>query len=1191
MATDSSDRLVLLNRLAEEFAQRYRNGERPSLQEYMERHPELADDIRECFQALAEVEQVRQDRRQAQELPARGPLPPLERLGDFRIVREVGRGGMGVVYEAEQVSLGRRVALKLLPHQLPDARAKQRFEREARAAARLHHTNIVPVFGVGEHDGLSYYVMQFIQGLGLDEVLRELKRLQPGARGGVGELRASRNDVAAADVARSLLTGQFAPVAAPEATVDHAPDGVATENPPEAGRLSDTFALSASSAVLPGAGPGKKQSTYWQSVARIGVQVADALEHAHKQGVLHRDVKPSNLLLDRQGTVWVTDFGLAKADDQQDLTHTGDVLGTLRYMPPEAFDGKADARGDVYSVGLTLYEMLALRPAFDEPDRNKLIKQVTTAEPPRLEQLNPAVPRDLATVVGKAIERDPGRRYQTAGELTADLQRFLDDVPIRARPVGPWERWLRWARRRPAVAGLLAVCLVAILGLTVGGWWYNAQLYAANQDAENRRREAERERQQAVTNLYHSLVGEAQAIRRARESGYRVEAWKRLHQALHLETPDRDVLQLRQEAAASLGDFAGLEAKATWTDFPADVLAIALHPRGTVLALGLRDGTVQVRDLATGAETARFRAHPALVRSLAFGPDGTLFSSDDHPATVKVWVMNREGHWECTRTLTREPGMTGGTPRLAVSPDGQQIAAGSWQGPAVPVWEVADGARAAPFRGDGRTSPQEVAFSPDGRLLAAGFNARGSIAGPHGIWVWETAGRQLKHTLSPELGGLHQIQFSPDGQLLACACGEGVALYDTVRFEKGLFVRGDNPGGVSFSPDGRLLAVAASHAWLVRLWDITTNREVARLRHPALVAYLAYSADGRLLVAASERAVRVWNVAGTGEKLVLAGHGAGIPGVAFSPDGQRLATAGGDYRVKIWDPATGQLLRELPAFGYRAQAVAFSPDGRFLATGDWAGGLQVWDAASGQRVTALETGLRLLFSVAFSPDGRYFAACGALDWGGEGSKGAVLLWRIVPDRAAAAGNRLELQPLPRLSHSAAYCQAFTADSSILAWVEHGHTLHLWDLAASRRLPPPVPRVAGWVHALAPAGPGKRLTFGAVTGDTEVWDLGAGRKLFSLAGETLLKRTGLDIGTNIAVSPDGTRFASIGSRDTVWDLERRQLLVALPESRVARWCLALSPNKDLLAVGASDGGLEIWNLPRIRAQLAAIGLGW
>src|SRR5258706_15749445 len=206
MAADSSEQFVLLNRLAEEFAARYRSGERPALQEYIDRHPELADDIREFFPAMAEMEQVKEERQQVQEPPAAGPLPPLERLGDYRIIREIGRGGMGVVYEAEQVSLGRHVALKVLPRQLlVDACTKQRFEREAKAAAKLHHTNIVPVFGVGEHDGLPYYVMQFIQGLGLDEVLVELKRLQPckpgsGSAPGLtgGELRVSRKDVSAA---------------------------------------------------------------------------------------------------------------------------------------------------------------------------------------------------------------------------------------------------------------------------------------------------------------------------------------------------------------------------------------------------------------------------------------------------------------------------------------------------------------------------------------------------------------------------------------------------------------------------------------------------------------------------------------------------------------------------------------------------------------------------------------------------------------------------------------------------------------------------------------------------------------------------------------------------------------------------------------------------------------------------------
>src|SRR5262249_54539232 len=169
--------------------------------------------------------------------------------------------------------------------------------------------------------------------------------------------------------------------------------------------------------------------TYWQSVARIGVQVADALEYAHRQGILHRDIKPSNLLLDTRGTVWVTDFGLAKADDQQDLTRSGDLLGTLRYAPPEAFDGKTDARSDVYSLGLTLYELLALRPAFDERQRNKLIKQVTSTEPPPLRRFCPQAPRDLETIVLKAIARDSSQRYASAESMAEDLRRFLEDRP------------------------------------------------------------------------------------------------------------------------------------------------------------------------------------------------------------------------------------------------------------------------------------------------------------------------------------------------------------------------------------------------------------------------------------------------------------------------------------------------------------------------------------------------------------------------------------------------------------------------------------------------------------------------------------------------------------------------------------------------------------------------------------------
>jgi serine/threonine protein kinase len=495
--------------LAEEFVDRYRKGQRPSLKEYVDRYPELAAEIKDVFPAMAMMENIAI----AGECLELGPQPEpeepasrsFEQLGDYRIIREIGHGGMGIVYEAEQVSLGRHVALKVLPNQaLKDFKQKRRFEREARAAAKLHHTNIVPVFGVGEHDGLPYYVMQFIQGKGLEAVLGELNHFKPGgpATRFSDEIRLKRKGNTAAQMARSLMTGAFPhggesteseltagaetlgldapPVAQETEHLDDENAAPATSqeptDPPRSGQHPDLSNLSASSLSLPGASgsvAGRKKAsrrpTYWQSVANIGRQVADALDYAHKQGVLHRDVKPSNLLLDMRGTVWVTDFGLAKVagPGAENLTHTGDILGTLRYMPAEAFEGKSDARSDVYSLGLTLYELLALRPAFDEKDRNKLIKQVTTAEPAPLDRVNREIPRDLVTIVQKAIEKEPARRYATAEELAADLQRYLDDEPILARRQTEVERCVRWARHHPGIATLGAVLASVLVMATI----------------------------------------------------------------------------------------------------------------------------------------------------------------------------------------------------------------------------------------------------------------------------------------------------------------------------------------------------------------------------------------------------------------------------------------------------------------------------------------------------------------------------------------------------------------------------------------------------------------------------------------------------------------------------------------------------------------------------------------------------
>jgi serine/threonine protein kinase len=534
MPSSDSSREARLERLAEEFVERHRRGERPALSEYTDRHPDLAAEIRDLFPAMVQIENLKPEAGDLSgafvptSFPRDRDIP--ERFGEYRILRQVGQGGMGIVYEAEQESLGRHVALKVLPRQaLLKATYLERFRREAKAAAKLHHTNIVPVFGVGEHDGLPFYVMQFIQGLSVDLVLEELRRLNAGqAAGPPGSGRAAGNGhhehVSAADLARSLMTGDFQPAeerfAGTDTTLEETP---AAPNPHPAAAPPPT--VSSGSIALPAPvgradGPRAKKPTYWQSVAQIGVQAADALEYAHRQGVLHRDIKPSNLLLDTRAGVWVTDFGLAKVEDQAHLTDTGDVLGTLRYMPPEAFDGRTDARGDVYALGLTLYELLAFRPAFDERDHARLVRQVTTGEPPRLGSLNPRVPRDLETIVHKAIDRVPARRYQTAGELEADLRRFLADEPIQARRQSAAERLLRWARHHKGVAAALAAVALLLVVLAAGALAAAASF--RQQGEEQRRLAGEKEQQRILAEQARTAAQDAEE----REKGLRALAEK-----------------------------------------------------------------------------------------------------------------------------------------------------------------------------------------------------------------------------------------------------------------------------------------------------------------------------------------------------------------------------------------------------------------------------------------------------------------------------------------------------------------------------------------------------------------------------------------------------------------------------------------------------------------------------------------
>ena len=427
-------------------------GRCPERKDYFARHPDLVQALEICFDGLDLVQGARPyltaTATTAPGLAGDGsPLRPEQALGDFRIVREIGRGGMGIVYEAVQLSLGRPVALKVLPFAAAiDERNLQRFKTEAQAAAMLHHTNIVPVHAVGCERGMHFYAMQMIEGQSVASLI-DAWRVQAG---------------------------------------------------------KPAAQLSSVERSLPATNQTLKKSERFRGVARFGAQAARALEHAHKFGVIHRDIKPANLLVDQRGNLWITDFGLAQFRDSVHLTGTGDLVGTLRYMSPEQASGLRvlmDQRTDIYSLGATLYEMLALEPIFTGETRQALLRQILDEEPRPPRFWNKSIPPELETIVLKAVSKNPGERYQAAGLLADDLQRFLDDQPILARRPSIWDRGRKWARRHPAVVGAGVVLLfLSCLGLVVNNWMVEgerAQTKRAYEAEKERAREAEQRFQQA----------------------------------------------------------------------------------------------------------------------------------------------------------------------------------------------------------------------------------------------------------------------------------------------------------------------------------------------------------------------------------------------------------------------------------------------------------------------------------------------------------------------------------------------------------------------------------------------------------------------------------------------------------------------------------------------------------------------
>jgi serine/threonine protein kinase/WD40 repeat protein len=1180
MAADSSaiDPIDPVGPLADEFLERHRRGEQPSVADYAERYPQHAERIKQLFPMLLTMEAAGGASLGA--TVANGPAaafagPHVDRVGGYRLLREIGRGGMGIVYEAEQVALGRHVALKVLPlHAARDGSGLERFRQEAKAAARLHHTNIVPVYEVGQEDDACFYAMQFIAGQPLDQVLDELRRLR--AAGDRAPVRPSGEG----SVAHSLLAGLSAPP------------------PPSAGATPSTASL-----TLPGHTEPSSVSTdrgaYYRSVARVGVQVAQALDYAHKEGVIHRDVKPSNLLLDADGRVWVTDFGLAKTDGTA-LTQTGDIVGTVRYMAPERFNGWSDPRSDVYSLGLTLYEMLALRPAFEGSEQMQVMQQVLHEEPPTLRRIDPRLPRDLETVVAKTIDKEPSRRYQTAAELGADLQRFLDDRPILARRIALPERAWRWGKRNPALAVAAALTAAALFAVTVVSAWFavaqarsaeeqkrlSEELRGANEKLdvalkETRRHAARSAVDRARTftdrgHVHEAMLWLARALELAPEEDGDVAHYARASlAALEADAPALRALWRPQHpgpvAVAAFSadgtavltgseatEEAGGEAR-LWDAATGRPLTGPLPHRGSVTQVAISPDTkalltastpqpgqweVRLWDAVSGAPLTDPIPHPGPVTAAACGPGGKTFLTaggprPDDPAEARLWRVT--GATAAARPLAK-PGVTA----LAMSADGKALITGGrnpvLSGGELRVYDAATGTMTAgaglPF------VPTAAAFAPDG-----------------GVWVGGESGEVLSWD-PVRSSGLRQLA-SAGAERVASALGGELAkssLPPGPREARGA-VR-----GLALSPADDLALVTSENSQTgrleARLWDRARGQWLGlTLPHDGAPARSAFSPDGRrLLTWDHKQPLRIWDLdtdrrwfAALPAPRVPAG---GTTAVQYAADGHSVLAVASAFQqrtMQLWDAATATARAEPVHAPGALFAAAASPDGR---TSLFAGARE---ARAYDNLTGQPSGPPITYDVppgraAFAPDGKTAALANA-----------QRLWLVDVTTGRAVGPTF---PAP----GAVADLRFSPDGKAL-WLTTPATVRCLDASSGKDVSPALPVRGRGFHAAVPAPGGRLLGVLDQTGGA-LWDTTTGNRLdFTIPHWTA--RSG------IAFSPDGKGLLAAdaaGYGAQVWDIALGKpvgMPLHCPSSFMSG---AFCPDGRAMAVACGAGLVRLVRLP-------------
>lgn len=1100
--TEADARLALI---LDDVTSRVAAGEVIDMQQCIAEHSEFADRLRNLLPTIEVLADL--DRTQSDPQPNLSSADVPQQLGDFRLIQEIGRGGMGIVYEAEEISLQRQVALKVLPFaSVLDHRQLQRFRNEARAVAGLHHPNIVPVYSVGCERGVHYYAMQQVHGQSLAQLIasctsaikREAHYPEPDA-----------------ETACYAAETQF-----------------------------DT-----------------SSRDWFRRIAAIGKQVAAALEYAHGVAIVHRDIKPSNLLLDATGKVWVADFGLAQVDSEAELTMTGELIGTLRYMSPEQLHGNVrdvDFRTDVFSLGATLYELLTLRPVRKGTSRSELLSSnVEEAASPR--SLNSAIPIDLETIVLRAIAREPAHRYRTAGELADDLQRFLDRQTILARRPTIADRLSTWSRRNQALlwAATTVFAIIAIISTASAIWVEKARNKTAEALIETERKSAalaaqtaiaEREKQGAQMSFARLLAQRGIDGTNAGDVKGLFDLADACSEVANIPVGFGSLSQLW---AIAQQHHAG---RLIIADSEADVIAFSPDSRYIALARG---NDVWICSLVTGQPIGLRQTIERSIGCLKFSPDGRLLVA--HSVEGSGQLFSSPELIRIGQPLRHEfvpakyPGMMKSS--AAFHPDSTVLITAGICG-SVKFWKTVDAKSVGQsFEPGGVVT--EVAFHPNGQwFMTGGATTR----------VWDLKSREPISPLIDHYEGTNggEIAISPDGASIATLQG----LWETTNWQKQKSILTEMSMARAFSNDSRLLA-CARRDWTVQLWNVKQQQPFGDLlHHRARVRAVDFTSDGNMIACASmDESVRLWNVADQTPihpQFALPGP---VSRVHFSDDGQFIAACSLWGPTRVWRTNVAPSTVEFP-LGFHAACVCFRPDGQQMAAADTEGRIHIFETEleSGQHLKRSDSipskmhqaSDKSIVALAWSPNGTTIAAITR--------RNEVQLWNTLDwsQTTATVGS----------GYSILTSLAFHPDGKTLAIGSQDWIARLYDIESQSVLK--TVRCREQVHAIRFHENGKWIITGLQDGTLRLWDPETDQRVGPMRKHQVPVRSVAACADFLVSVSGSSEDAKIRFWPTNDDTYENGLLI---NYEVPVRSINFLPGTKTLAILDWNGDLRLWTLPQ------------